>query len=186
MVEETGNISYNFTSEEDGERKGWTRYSYACLLSYEDELDSLNAKSLDHKKYSREGMIKRVLDERRQKAEKAGYSIKRAKNIYGDHILINDAGSRHKFFLRDFENETGYSDSIDAKFNKLGTPKHIMYVFSKLKGDGQRYEKLDIHRKRPRYGKSKNRNRQGDRGNCNEIQVRKLAGKWKYGNAVSI
>jgi SNF2 family DNA or RNA helicase len=142
-VEETGNISYNFTPEEDGERKGWTRYSYACLLSYEDELNTLNARSLDHKKYSREGMIKRVLDERRQKAEKAGYSIKWAKNIYGDHILINDAGIRYKVFLRDFENETGYSDSIDAKFNKLGTTKHIMYVFSKLKEDRQRYEKSD-------------------------------------------
>lgn len=35
--------------------------------------------------------------------------------------------------MRDFENETGYSDSPDARKNKLGTTKHLMYAFRKLK-----------------------------------------------------
>jgi SNF2 family DNA or RNA helicase len=143
VKDESGNDIYSFVPEEDGERNGWTRYSYACLLTYEEELNQFNEKALEHKKYSREGMIKRVLDERCQKAEKAKYYIKWAKNIYGDHILTNDKGTRYKIFLRDFENETGYSSSADSKFNKLGTTKHIMYAFNKLKDDKQLYDKLD-------------------------------------------
>jgi hypothetical protein len=42
----------------------------------------------DHKKYSRDEMIRRVLEERRQKAEKANCRIDWASNIYGDHVLI--------------------------------------------------------------------------------------------------
>ncbi|MDR0574224.1 MAG: DEAD/DEAH box helicase family protein [Tannerella sp.] len=143
VVDEKGDSLYDFTPEENGERKGWTRYSYACLLTYKDELESLNQKAAEHKKYTREGMIRRVLEERRQRAEKAKYRIKWAKNIYGDHLLTNDAGVKYKVFLRDFENETGYSDSADAKYNKLGTTKHIMYVFDKLKSDRQLYDKMD-------------------------------------------
>jgi ERCC4-related helicase len=143
VEDESGNRIYSFIPEEDGERKGWTRYSYACLLAYEEELNRFKGKTLEHKKYSREGMIKRVLDERRQKAEKAAYYIRWAKNIYGDHILTNEKGIRYKIFLRDFDNETGYSDSADSRFNKLGTTKHIMYAFGKLKGDNKLYEKLD-------------------------------------------
>jgi hypothetical protein len=74
-----------------------------------------------------------VLTERRQKADKAEYRIKWAGNIYGDHILTNERGVKYKVFLRDFENETSYSDSMDAKLNKLGTTKHIMFAFRKLK-----------------------------------------------------
>lgn len=48
----------------------WDRCSYACLLQYEQELSILDPKDYtEHKKYTRRGMIKRVLDERRQKAE---------------------------------------------------------------------------------------------------------------------
>jgi SNF2 family DNA or RNA helicase len=116
--------------------EGWNRYSYACLLQVENELMALDPKTNEeHKKYSREGMIKRVLDERRLKAEKADYTIKWAGNIYGDHILTNERGVKYKVFLRDFEKETGYSDSADARKNKLGTTKHIMFAFNMLKED---------------------------------------------------
>jgi SNF2 family DNA or RNA helicase len=127
-----------------GERKGWNRYSYACLLQYEAELKLLEPKEkIDHKKYTRQGMIKRVLDERRMKADRSHYRIKWASNIYGDHVLTNETGARYKIFLRDFENEIGYSDSADAKFNKLGTTKHIMYAFKQLREDKNLYERLD-------------------------------------------
>lgn len=113
--------------------KEWNRYSYACLLEVEKELQQLDPKTHDeHKKYTREGMIKRVLAERMQKALKAEYRIKWADNIYGDHILTNERGINYRIFLRDFENQTGYSDSADAQINKLGTTKHIMYAFAKL------------------------------------------------------
>ncbi|MDH6344222.1 SNF2 family DNA or RNA helicase [Parabacteroides sp. PFB2-12] len=120
--------------EGEGKRVGWNRYAYACLLQYEEYLNNLQPKEKgEHKRYTREGMQKRVLEERRQKASKADYHIKWADNIFGDHILTNEKGIKYKIFLRDFENETGYSDSADARYNKLGTTKHIMYAFRKLK-----------------------------------------------------
>jgi SNF2 family DNA or RNA helicase len=128
---------------QDDERKGWNRYAYACLLQIENELQFLDPKEpIEHKKYSREGMIKRVIQERCQKADKANYRIKWASNIYGDHILTNEQGVKYKVFLRDFENETGYSNSMDSRFNKLGTTKHIMFAFKKLKDDKSLFDKL--------------------------------------------
>lgn len=128
----------------EGERSGWDRFSYACLLQADYELSLLDPRTvLEHKKYSREGMIKRVLDERRLKAESARYYIKWADNIYGDHILTNERGIKYKVFLRDFENETGYSDSMDSRLNKLGTTKHIMFAFRQLKQNTDLYRRLD-------------------------------------------
>jgi SNF2 family DNA or RNA helicase len=127
----------------NSDRSGWDRYAYACLLQVENELHLLDPKEpIEHKKYSREGMIKRVMLERRQKAEKANYRIKWASNMYGDHILTNENGIKYKVFLRDFENETGYSDSMDSRLNKLGTTKHIMYAFRKLKEDKALFDRL--------------------------------------------
>ena len=134
----------NIFSETSSERKGWNQYSYACLLQIENELRLLDPKANnEHQRYTREGMIRRVLAERRLKAEKADYHIEWAKNIYGDHILTNERGIKYRIFLRDFDNETGYSDSPDAKKNKLGTTKHIMYAFKKLKEDKTLYDKLE-------------------------------------------
>jgi hypothetical protein len=48
-------------------------------------------------------------------------------------VLTNVKGIKYTVFLRDFENETGYSDSMDSRLNKLGTTKHIMYAFRMLK-----------------------------------------------------
>ena len=122
----------------------WDRYTYACLLQYEQELSLLDPKGkIEHKKYTRQGMIVRVLEERRQKAEKASYRIRWADNIYGDHVLTNENGVHYKVFLRDFEAETGYDDSWDSRLNKLGTTKHIMYAFDLLKGDPDLYDSLD-------------------------------------------
>ncbi len=128
---------------------GWEKLTYACLMKLEDELHQLDPKiHEEHQKYSREGMLKRVLAERWQKARTANYRIKWADNIYGDHILTNEQGVKYKVFLRDFENETGYSNSLDAKYNKLGTTKHIMYVFNEIKAKPSIYKRL---RKTPSF-----------------------------------
>ena len=122
----------------------WDRYSYACLLQYEQELSIIDPKEkIEHKKYTRQGMINRVLNERRQKAEKASYHIRWADNIYGDHTLINEQGVHYKVLLRDFEAETGYSDSWDSRLNKLGTTKHIMFAFDRIKKDHELFDRLD-------------------------------------------
>ncbi|MHC1777480.1 MAG: DEAD/DEAH box helicase [Lentimicrobium sp.] len=128
----------------EGERGGWDRFSYGSLLQVEYELSLLNPReTVEHKKYTREGMIKRVMDERRAKAENAKYHIKWASNIHGDHILTNENGVKYKVFLRDFANETGYSDSMDSRLNKLGTTKHIMFAFKELKENHALYKRLD-------------------------------------------
>lgn len=121
----------------------WDRVAYACLLQIENELHLLDPKEhIEHKKYTRQGMIRRVLKERQQKANTAEYRIKWASNIYGDHILTNENGVKYKVFLRDFENETGYSDSMDSKLNKLGTTKHIMFAFKALKEKDRLFKRL--------------------------------------------
>ena len=128
----------------NGEQIGWDRNSYACLLQVKNELQFLDPKeTVEHKKYTREGMIKRVMQERRIKADKARYRIKWASNIYGEHILTNENGIRYRVFLRDFEHETGYSDSKDSRINKLGTTKHIMFAFNALKNDKTLFERLN-------------------------------------------
>ena len=135
---------FDLTPQVNSKRTEWDRYSYACLLQYEQELSLLDPKErIEHKKYTRQGMINRVKAERRQKAEKAAYRIEWANNIYGDHVLTNEQGVRYKVLLRDFKAETGYSDSWDSRLNKLGTTKHIMYAFSELKKDRKLYDRLD-------------------------------------------
>lgn len=126
----------------------WDRYSLASLFQLKSDLEALHPKEkLTHKKYTREGMINRVLKERGDKAAKAemrgDYKVQWADNIYGDHLLINERGKKYKVFLRDFESETGYSDSDDARYNKLGTTKHIMYVFQRLREDTKLFKRLD-------------------------------------------
>ncbi|GHT54804.1 helicase [Spirochaetia bacterium] len=139
-IDEDGHI----TAERSGKNIAWDPYAYACLLSFEEELKQLDPKEAPvYKKYSREGMIRRVLDERRDKAEKADYRIAWADNIYGDHVLTSDSGAKYTVFLRDLEQETGYSNSADAMYNKLGTTKHIMYAFKKLKENKKLYDRLD-------------------------------------------
>lgn len=140
-IEETGTIIPKIRNDE---YTGWNKNSYACLLQVDTEMRLLDPKEhMEHKKYTREGMIKRVLKERRQKAEKAGYRILWADNIYGDHILTNERGVKYKVFLRNFEKETGYSDSMDSRLNKLGTTKHIMFAFETLKENKYLFNKLD-------------------------------------------
>ena len=141
-----GDLSGEFTLTPAVKNKyvEWDRYSYACLLQYEQELSLLDPKEkIDHKKYTRQGMMRRVLDERMQKADKAAYRIRWADNIYGDHILTNEQGVQYTVFLRDFEAETGYSDSWDSRLNKLGTTKHIMFAFKELKKDKMLFDSLD-------------------------------------------
>ena len=144
LIDEGHDGIFRLTPSVNGKSTEWDRYSYACLLEYEQELSLLDPKErIEHKKYTRQGMIKRVIDERRQKANKASYRILWADNIYGDHILTNEQGASYKVFLRDFDAETGYSDSWDSRLNKLGTTKHILFALNELKKDEKLFARLD-------------------------------------------
>jgi SNF2 family DNA or RNA helicase len=133
----------NLTCVLNGKKSTWDEYGIAALLQVKEEFENTAPRpSLQGKAYTREGMIKRVLNERKEKAEKATYKIAFADNIYGEHILTNEKGIAYKITLRNFKNETGYIDNPDLKTNKLGTTKHIMYAFSKLKANRRLYNRL--------------------------------------------
>lgn len=122
----------------------WDGYSIAALLKLESEFNKFGTKELsEHKSYTQEGMMHRVLGERKLRAIKEDFRIEFADNIYGDHWVYNDRGGRYKVFLRDFDHELGYSDSKDAQINKLGTTKHIMVAFQQLREDKKLYNRLD-------------------------------------------
>ncbi|MEM9340276.1 MAG: DEAD/DEAH box helicase [Bacteroidota bacterium] len=122
----------------------WDPYTIAGLLALKDSfLPQLTQKSYEHKQYTRQGMIERVLDERRKKALKEEYRFQWADNIHGDHFVFSPSGQKYKVFLRDFEKEIGYSDNPDSKINKLGTSKHIMAAFHHLKENKKLFNKLD-------------------------------------------
>ncbi len=126
-----------------GEPALWESCSIAALMQVEEELEKTDTRpTLEGKAYTREGMMKRVLEERRLKALKAKYAIKFADNIYGEHFLTTEKGATYKITLRDFENETGYIDNADLKTNKLGTTKHIMFAFNALKSQPEIYHSL--------------------------------------------
>ncbi len=86
-------------------------------------------------KYTREGMIKRVTEERRKKALKAKYTIQYADNIFGEHMLINEKGVEYMLTFRDLINQTGYCSCPDYRTNKLGTCKHLMFAFNHLQNN---------------------------------------------------
>lgn len=121
----------------------WSPVAVAALKEVEFILknEALESRSAG-KVYTREGMMKRVLDERREKAARSGYKIKFADNIYGEHILTNEKGVKFAVTLRDFENETGYIDNMDLRTNKLGTTKHIMFAFDAIRAKPKVFNKL--------------------------------------------
>lgn len=127
----------------DGGVVEWTSEYIAGLLHLKDNfLPSHKNRFSDHKTYSREGMIARVLEERNLKAEKENYRFQWADNIHGDHVVFSPTGSKYKVFLRDFVQQIGYSDSPDARLNKLGTSKHIMAAFKYLEAHPEVANKL--------------------------------------------
>lgn len=127
----------------DGKPLSWDCHGLAALMQIDEELEKPQQKiALEGKRYSREGMVKRVLEERKAKALKAKYTIRYADNIYGEHLLTNEKGTRYKITLRDFENETGYIDNPDLKTNKLGTTKHIMFAFNTLRAQPETFNNL--------------------------------------------
>ncbi len=124
----------------------WDSTGVAALMQAIEEYERTEPRPIaEGRAYTREGMIKRVMEERRERAAKADYHITFADNIHGEHTLYNERGVKYKITLRDFENETGYIDNPDLKTNKLGTTKHLMYAFAKIKENPERMAAMDQH-----------------------------------------
>lgn len=144
LLEGDEDLVQNISPLKKGKPAEWDKYTVACLMQLAEELDRLQPTQVDAgKKYTREGMIKRVLQERAERAASAEYRIEFADNIYGEHTLYNEQGVKYKVTLRDFDNETGYVDNMDCRTNKLGTTKHIMFAFNALKVNKKLFKKLD-------------------------------------------
>lgn len=128
-------------------------HAVAGLMELSDYLQRDEAPEVGSgKTYTREGMIKRVLDERLEKTAKAEYRVEFADNLFGEHELVNERGLRYKLTFRDLEKEQGYCSCPDYRTNKLGTCKHLIYAFSQFKktrGDEptaeQEYPFVDIY-----------------------------------------
>jgi len=127
----------------DGKLTEWDSIGLTALYVIEDELEGETL--AEGIKYTREGMIKRVMEERQDKAKKAEYKVQLAENLHGEHTLINEKGKAYKITLRDFENRTGYINNIDWRTNKLGTTKHIMYLFDYLEENPAKKRKLALN-----------------------------------------
>ena len=105
-----------------------------CLLQLADEFRRVEPREIPAgKAYTRDGMIRRVLAERMDKALKAEYRVRFANNPYGEHVLTNEKGMRYKLTFHDVEQETGYCSCLDYRANKLGTCKHLMFAYLKKK-----------------------------------------------------
>ncbi|MEL6536728.1 MAG: DEAD/DEAH box helicase [Bacteroidota bacterium] len=112
----------------------WNYAGVAALYQALEELEAAEPHSIrEGKAYTREGMMKRVLAERRAKAAKADYRIQWAESVHGEHVLTNEKGKTYRITLRDLEKETGYIDNPDLKTNKLGTTKHLMWAYAQLR-----------------------------------------------------
>lgn len=128
------------TPKIEGKKVAWNVYTMVALFVIEEETDREEFKI--EKKYTREEMKLRVLEERKERAKKADYKVKLSKNLYGEHLLINEKGQSYKITLRDFKEQTGYIDNFDLKTNKLGTTKHILYLFYYLEDNPAKKAKL--------------------------------------------
>lgn len=131
-----GVVGDQVESQTKGNKETAPHHLVASLLAYQDELTRSEPIPIpEGKAYTREGMIRRVLAERAEKARKAEYRIAFAHNPYGEHTLFNEKGVKYKLTFRDVEAETGYCSCQDFRTNKLGTCKHLMAAYLQKKGD---------------------------------------------------
>ena len=112
----------------------YCQHKIASLMQMHEELSRYSSEpKATGKEYTREGMIKRVVAEREERAKKAAYKIEFADNVYGEHILKNEKSVDYKITFYNFQKEHGYCSCPDYASNKLGTCKHLMYAFNYVK-----------------------------------------------------
>jgi hypothetical protein len=109
---------------------GFCSHKVAALLQlHEDLSQELAGEVKTGMKYTREGMIMRVMTEREEKAKNEKYVLDFADNIYGEHLITNQQNRTYTLTFYDFEKKQGYCSCPDHQTNKLGTCKHLIYAF---------------------------------------------------------
>ncbi|MGA1870528.1 MAG: SNF2-related protein [bacterium] len=112
----------------------YCHHKIACLMQLHEDLTRYTSeKQSAGKQYTRQGMARRVLEERNEKAKRAAYRIEFSDNIFGEHILFNEKAKSYKLTFRDFKEEYGYCSCPDYQRNKLGTCKHLIFAFNNFK-----------------------------------------------------
>jgi len=104
----------------------------SLLHLHDDVIKDHRPIAVEGKAYSKKGMIKRVIAEREQKADKAEYKIKYASNPFGPHVLLNEKSQEYNITIRDFNKKIGHCTCPDYQNNKLGTCKHLIFAFGKF------------------------------------------------------
>jgi superfamily II DNA or RNA helicase len=99
----------------------------------DEEAEEAAAPDSAGERYTREEMIRRVLKERHEKAEKEVFELAIGDNIHGFHEVATAAGARYQITIRDFETNNGYCSCPDFRTNKLGTCKHLIYAVMNIK-----------------------------------------------------
>jgi len=106
---------------------------FAAALQTQQELNrSTLVLEQDVIKYSRSGMMKRVMEEREQRARLESYQLDFADNIFGEHQLTNKQGKSYHLSFYDFTQQQGYCSCPDYQTNKLETCKHLIYAFEQF------------------------------------------------------
>ncbi len=104
----------------------------ALFQLHEDLSQELADEPKKGMKYTREGMIKRVMAERETKAKTEKYQLDLADNMYGEHVITNQQNRSYILTFYNFENKQGYCSCPDHQTNKLGTCKHLIYAFDEF------------------------------------------------------
>lgn len=145
------NFSDEITASCTCNYKGWCEHKIAGLFLLQDILEKEDLENKpEGKQYEREGMIKRVIEERKLKSKQEKFRIRFATNCYGEHVVTTEKAKKYKLTLRDFEQEKGYCTCKDYQSNKLGTCKHLMFAFKQAKEIGienkkQRFPFVEIY-----------------------------------------
>lgn len=113
--------------------EGFCSHKVSALLQLHEDL----SQEVDHgmkegMKYTREGMIKRVMAEREEKAKNEKFQLDFSDNIYGEHLITNQGNKTYTLTFYDFEKQQGYCSCPDHYTNKLGSCKHLIYAFDEF------------------------------------------------------
>ena len=114
----------------------------ALLMWYYNEYKIESLPEMQGKIYTREGMMARVIAERKEKSDKSTYRIVAGKYYYGEHTLYNERNERFGITLWNLEKNQGYIDNIDWKTNKLATTKHIIHLCDYMQNHPEKFNKL--------------------------------------------
>lgn len=98
--------------------------AYMYILDELPQIESIG----EGRKYTRQGMIARVIDERAKRASELEYKVKLSPNLYGEHTLKKRDGTQLMVTIYDLDKQIGYIDNMDWKTNKLCTTKHIIFL----------------------------------------------------------